>query len=101
MPEPVKEPDPIEQELNAPFKAAEPVPGSIGSAISMPTEEQKAAMQAQMVMEQQQAAMAAPVAAEKPKKKTSKNTLVLLCVLAGIIIVALVGVLIYELNKPA
>ena len=36
MPAPPKAPDPIEEELKAPFKAAGPVPGSIGSAVSMP-----------------------------------------------------------------
>lgn len=36
MAEPPKVPDPVEQELNAPMKAAEPVPGSIGSAVSGP-----------------------------------------------------------------
>ena len=36
MPAPPKAPDPEEVELNAPFKAAAPVPGSIGSAISVP-----------------------------------------------------------------
>ena len=35
-PAPPKAPDPIEEELKAPFKAAGPVPGSIGSAVSMP-----------------------------------------------------------------
>lgn len=34
-PDPIPEPDPIEEELKAPFKAAAPVPGSIGSAISV------------------------------------------------------------------
>lgn len=35
-PEPAKAPDPIEEELKAPMKAAGPVPGSIGSAVSGP-----------------------------------------------------------------
>ena len=35
VPNPPKAPDPIEEELKAPMQAAAPVPGSIGSAISM------------------------------------------------------------------
>ena len=38
-PEPAPKPDPIEEELKAPLKAAEPVPGSIGSAVSVPAPE--------------------------------------------------------------
>lgn len=36
MPEQPKAPDPIEEELKAPMKAAAPAPGSIGSAVSGP-----------------------------------------------------------------
>ena len=36
MPEPPKAVDPVEEELKAPMKAAAPVPGSIGSAVSGP-----------------------------------------------------------------
>ena len=35
-PDPLPEPDPVEEALKAPIKAAEPVPGSIGSAVSVP-----------------------------------------------------------------
>ena len=38
MPEKPEAPDPIEEELKAPMKAAGPVPGSIGSAVSGPTD---------------------------------------------------------------
>ena len=38
MPEKPQAPDPIEEELKAPMKAAEPVPGSIGSAVSGPAD---------------------------------------------------------------
>ena len=41
-PDPIPEPDPIEVELNAPFQAAAPVPGSIGSAVSVPKEGEEA-----------------------------------------------------------
>ncbi len=114
MPEPVKEPDPVELELNAPFKAADPVPGSIGSAISMPEQPTEPVAQPTMqqpMMDQQPMAgqpmagqpMANPMMANaqpaSAKKKMSKTTLTLLCVLAGITVVALVAVLIIELNK--
>ncbi len=36
VPDPLPEPDPIEEALKAPIKAADPVPGSIGSAVSVP-----------------------------------------------------------------
>ena len=38
-PEPVAPPDPVEEELKAPMRAAAPAPGSIGSAISGPADE--------------------------------------------------------------
>lgn len=38
MPEAPAPPDPVEEELKAPMKAADPVPGSIGSAVSGPAD---------------------------------------------------------------
>ena len=38
MPEKPQAPDPVEEELKAPMKAAAPVPGSIGSAVSGPSD---------------------------------------------------------------
>ena len=117
MPEPAAAPDPVEQELKAPLKAADPVPGSIGSAISMPgqgfnqTQSPNSvsfsdpAMEAGATSNMQQPM--AP-AQNKPvsgiakmfnaKVKMDKKTLILLCVIAGIVVVALVIVLIMQLN---
>ena len=39
MPDKPKAPDPVEEELKAPMVAAPPVPGSIGSAVSMPSDQ--------------------------------------------------------------
>ena len=97
MPEPVKEPDPVETELNTPIKAAEPVPGSIGSAVSMPGDgtlpNQVPGMQPidmNMAPEQAQA---------MAKKQSSRKTLIILCAIAGVVVVALIGVLIFLINK--
>lgn len=38
QPDPIPEPDPIEEALKAPIRAADPVPGSIGSAVSVPSD---------------------------------------------------------------
>lgn len=108
MPNPPKEPDPIEEELKAPMKAAGPVPGSIGSAISMPSEQAagQPAPAAQMgpvpnvsfndpAMQQQPMPQGAPM---KPaKKKMDKKTLILLCALAGVVVVALAIVLVMQI----
>ena len=108
MPNPPKEPDPIEEELKAPMKAAGPVPGSIGSAISMPSEQAagRSAPAAQMgpvpnvsfndpAMQQQPMPQGAPM---KPaKKKMDKKTLILLCALAGVVVVALAIVLVMQI----
>lgn len=112
MPNPPKAPDPIEEELKAPMKAAGPVPGSIGSAISMPSE-QPAAPEAAAQMgqvpnvafndpaaAQGQPMQAAPVKAAKknPFSKLDKKSLIMLCAIAGIVVIALVVVLISMMN---
>lgn len=106
VPEGPKAPDPVEEELKAPLKAAGPVPGSIGSAVSMPPVD---GSQPQNVAPVDPAnpnanpmtANAQPVAKKNSifdklmaKTKMSKSTLILLCVVAGLIVVALVVVLI-------
>lgn len=114
MPNPPKAPDPIEEELKAPMKAAGPVPGSIGSAISMPSE-QPAAPEAAMQMGQvpnvafndpaaaqgqpmQTTAPVAKVAKKNPFGKLDKKSLIMLCAIAGIVVIALVVVLISMMN---
>ena len=107
MPEQPKAPDPIEEELKAPMKAAAPVPGSIGSAVSgpegvpaeTPADNPFAGNpQTPSVSFNDPATQPDPNA--KPgtpagKKKTSKNTMIALVIVAAMIVIALVGVLIF------
>ena len=117
MPNPPKEPDPIEEELKAPMKAAEPVPGSIGSAISMPTVqpsplEQVGSEQLQPMgqvpnvafndpaaQQQAQSQTQQPVQPQAPvaKKKIDKKTLIMLCAIAGVVVIALAIVLVTQM----
>lgn len=100
MPNLPKAPDPVEEELKAPMTAAAPVPGSIGSAISMPAAE--AAPQTPNSVAFNDPATAsvknsmAPMAADKKKK--NQKTLIMLCIAAGIVVVMLVIVLIMIMN---
>ena len=94
MPTPPKAPDPIEEELKAPLKAAGPVPGSIGSAISVPPEEGARSPEIpQQMMQPMQPAM--PM--KKAKKKTNKNTMILIGVVGALVIIALVAVLVMQI----
>lgn len=112
VPEGPKPPDPVEEELKAPLKAAGPVPGSIGSAVSMPPADgqpqpgqpQNVAFNDPAQAGQNPMTAGAPgtPAAKKPgildklmaKTKMNKNTLILLAVVAGLVVVVLVAVLI-------
>ena len=112
VPNPPKAPDPIEEELKAPMQAAAPVPGSIGSAISMPSADGAETVSAAIrPMSEQtpnvafndpanpQGQPAAPAAPGAPAKKAmDKKTLIMLCALGGIIVIALVIVLVTQLN---
>lgn len=96
MPEPAPAPDPVEEELKAPLKPFAPVPGSIGSAVSLPDENQPSANAMPNIfnanMQQQ------PVPMNAATKAKSKNTtLIILCVLATLVVLALVGVLVSQL----
>ena len=106
MPNPPKEPDPIEEELKAPMKAAGPVPGSIGSAISMLSEQVPAGAASQMGPvpnvafndpATQQQPMPQGVPMKPAKKKMDKKTLIMLCALAGVVVVALAVVLVTQM----
>lgn len=113
MPTPPKAPDPVEEELKAPFKAAGPVPGSIGSAISVPAEGNAAPAGEPMPMQNNAMGRTPSVSFNDPamanannnaaapvaKKKISKNTLILLSVVAGLIVVALAIVLVMQLTS--
>lgn len=104
MPEPAPEPDPIEEELKAPLKAAEPVPGSIGSAVSVPpnvsfTDPATEADKAENPMAAAPANPAAMNAMKPAKKKMDKKTLIEICVIAGMVVVALAAVLLFVVLK--
>lgn len=105
MPEQPKAPDPIEEELKAPMKAAAPAPGSIGSAVSGPTEMPAAepAPAAPNPFTQPQTPNVSftdpatqpemntmqPAGAQPVKKKSSKTTLIALIIVALMVIIAL------------
>ena len=115
MPTPPKAPDPVEEELKAPLKAAEPVPGSIGSAISMPAQGAAVNRPVDTSMFQkpnatnvalggkatQQAPMqgATQVQGKPAKKKTSKTTYILLGVVGAMVVIALIAVLVTQLTS--
>lgn len=113
MPTQPKAPDPIEEELNRPLKAADPVPGSIGSAISMPPEG-AAGQRTPSVAFNDPAMMAGQPATNQTKKslfqkkaktgaksgaKTNRTTLIALAVVGVMVIIALVAVLIIQINS--
>ncbi len=105
MPEPVPEPDPVEEELKAPMKAADPVPGSIGSAISgtpsvamnnvAPSQIPSVAFDNPTM--QSASPMQTQDMATSTKKKSSKKTLVALIIVAMMIVIALATVLVMQL----
>lgn len=144
MPEQPKAPDPIEEELKAPMKAAAPVPGSIGSAVSGPssTASSDSMSEPNSVMNNQSGmpnvgngfstasnagnepavssavnpfaktntpsvsfadpALQPNVAGSQPVKtkavkKNSKTTLIALIVIAGMVIIALGAVFVFQL----
>ena len=110
MPAPPKMPDPEEEELKAPLKASAPVPGSIGSAISVPAENPQAQADPMVNTFDNNSAPRTPSVAfndpatEAPannmapaaqaKKKMSKNTLIILVVGAAILVVGLIVILV-------
>lgn len=105
VPEGPKAPDPIEEELKAPLKAAAPAPGSIGSAVSGPADANSPANVAfndpAMEANNPMTANTAPNAKKDSflnkmmiKTKMNKRTLIMLCIVAGVIVVALIFVLI-------
>lgn len=106
VPEGPKPVDPVEEELKAPLKAAAPAPGSIGSAVSGPADANTPANvafndPAAQGGENPMTANAAPQVKKNSllnklmaKTKMSKNTLILLAVVAGLIVVLLIGVLV-------
>ncbi len=104
-PEGPKAPDPVEEELKAPFKAAAPVPGSIGSAVSVPSEpgspQSVAFNDPANAGNNLMTTNTAPAAKKNSildklmaKTKMDKRTLILLIAVAATIVVLLIVVLI-------
>ena len=116
-PEPAPTPDPVEEELKAPMKAAEPVPGSIGSAVSGPAGTSAEASVEQAFPEntsdqvpnvafndpatQPQPSAGAETGTESAKKKNNKITLIVLIAIAAVVVIALIIVLIIQLNPSS
>lgn len=109
-PEPPKAPDPVEEELKAPMKAADPVPGSIGSSVSgpsgvsaeMPAENPFATTQAQPSAQTPNVSFSDPAAPSAPPlkgQKINKKTLIILIAIAAVVIIGLVVVLIISMNS--
>ena len=116
MPEKPREPDPIEQELKAPMKAAAPVPGSIGSAMNGPSAlnveapaenpfANRGTNKTPSVAFTDPAAAASGVTSQpigsspkSAKKKTSKTTLIALIAVAAVVVIVLVIVLVMQLT---
>lgn len=114
--EPITRPDPVpvmspeEKELAAPITAAGPVPGSIGSAVSVPSGAGPQSVtfndpvnEAATMQNTSMAATAMPTKAKSNKvmlfgKEVDKKTLIITGVLAGILIIALVAILIMQLS---
>lgn len=101
-PEGPKAPDPVEEELKAPLKAAGPVPGSIGSAVSVPAENGASVADVPTNPDgtNPMTANAAPSTKSNSildklmvKTKMSKKTLIISCAVAGIILVLLIVIL--------
>lgn len=107
QPEAPKAPDPVEEELKAPMKAAGPVPGSIGSAVSGPQSEGEAVPPSDNPFASSSPktpsvsfndpAAEAQGGAPTAKKPVNKTTLIALCVVAGMIVIALVAILVMQL----
>ena len=114
QPERPPEPDPIEEELKAPMQPAGPVPGSIGSAVSGPSEAAEGATpeaaqapaenpfataqgQTPSVSFTDPATQPSNASAAKPAGKSNKTTLIILIAVAAVIVVVLAIVLIMSL----
>jgi len=101
-PEGPKAPDPVEEELKAPLKAAAPAPGSIGSAVSVPPEggAAPAEIPTDANGENPMTAGAADITKKNSfldklmvKTKMSKKALIASCAVAGVIVLLLVIIL--------
>lgn len=107
MPEGPKAPDPVEEELKMPLKAAGPVPGSIGSAVSMPSDEQGGGKVVEHTAPGEQAAGQNAAAdgssdakvVKKPFKKMDQKTMLIMGAVGAVLIVALLVVLVIQMSS--
>ena len=117
MPEKPQAPDPLEEELKAPMKAAEPVPGSIGSAVSVPADGSSATanpMPAEnpFSMDTKQTPSVSftdPATqvdannnmndAKPASKKNNKMTLIILIAVAAVIAIVLIVILVMQMTS--
>lgn len=106
-PEPVAPPDPVEEELKAPMRAAAPAPGSIGSAVSGPASEADSTTNQTPSVSFNDPATEPIVSSSDPSqqpqapKKTNRKTLIALIIIAVMTVIVLGGVLAWQLlNAP-
>ncbi len=105
-PEPVPEPDPVEEELKAPMRAAAPAPGSIGSAVSGPTSDLgNLSDQTPSVSFNDPATEPDLINSSEPTqgknaKKTNSKTLIVLIIIAAMVVIALGAVLVMQFLLP-
>lgn len=112
MPEKAPEPDPVEEELKAPMKAAGPVPGSIGSAVSVPADNSAGPAEVNPVDGSAQGEVPSVAFNDPAKqeenpmarktggltgKKMNKKTMIALIAVAGVVVLVLVIVLVMSL----
>ena len=101
MPEAPKAPDPVEEELKTPLTPAAPVPGSIGSAVSVPAgapaQTPNVAFTDPATQEKPLMNTTAPASASN-KPKMSKTTLYLL-IAVGVLVVIALGVVLMSSMK--
>ncbi len=94
-PEPVAPPDPVEEELKAPMRAAAPAPGSIGSAVSGPADEIGSATNRTPSVSfndpatQPDANSVSTPLMSKGAKKSNNKTLIALIVVAALVVLGL------------
>ena len=105
-PDPIPEPDPVEEALRAPIKPAAPVPGSIGSAVSVPvdipTEDTNSGDESPFIQDVDPNTPfvqdATPVVAKKTKEEKSNLILTILIAISAIVLVVLAVILIMQLT---
>lgn len=102
-PEPAPQPDPIEEALKAPIKAAEPVPGSIGSAVSVPFEQGASVAPTQMnnvaFNANTTTSFSSNPAGVQPQKPADNKKLLMIIGIGAIAIIAVIIIMIMMLGS--